>query len=460
MTNLFTFWRRGAPLDAQAQQQARIDAKLRAIERQGAGSVVFAHGLAYLLVIAFSAGSLIALAGDALRTFIAQAQHGVLDVPSLISFIVSFALVFAMDTSMVIAAATVRMLRQRHQDGLALHVAMIAGVCLVESATYLYMSYVYDHPVGWVAWTILTARAVSAPIVAVYLSLARTLPISARDINTQVEAVTGRGVLVDMTRIADDPAATTERKVALYRASAIMDETDAGRLDAIIQAERSTRTAGTAADALPVGTVEADHTPTLPTPPTTPERPARRLSPREERRLQLERDMRGERMGVRAHPTSPGWRGYDTDEDGDASALNTAEDASADAADEFDMDYEERPQRVTRPKPRAVAKRDASAAHIPRMFGELTIDLPEGKTARKGDSPEARKVMNYLDKHHGATIVDVMSGARVSRSTARRYYTAWIERNKRQDVAVAPFTEEMPAITADMLTPSTANQAQ
>jgi hypothetical protein len=450
------WWRRGAPPDAQAEQQAeqqaRIDAKLRAIERQGSASVHFAHGLAYLLVVAFSAGSLIALAGDALRTFLAQAQHGTLDIPSLISFIVSFVLVFAMDTAMVIAASNVRMLLQRHQSGARVHVVMIIGVCVLESATYLYMSYVYDHPIGLVAWAILTARAIAAPIVAVYLSLSSTLPVSARDINTQVEVATGRGVLMEMTRIADDPRATTERKVALYRASAIMDATDAQRLDAIIEAERATRAdradrAGAAPYPALAAQVSAPpallHRAHVTTPrgvqgaPTAAQTVAANNATR---RAQLERDMLDAES-------------YYADESTALNVLDVPDDLDdPDDPDAFDMAYEERPAHVTRPRQRAsmsqrTAARDgATAARIAPRFSELAFDLPEGKTARREDTPEARRVMNYLDKHQGATIADVMKGARVSKPTARRHYGVWIERNRKDGMTAAPLTQEMPAI--------------
>lgn len=432
MQNLTAFWRRRAPLDAQAQQQARIDAKLRAIERQGAGSVMFAHGLAYLLVIAFSAGSLIALAGDALNHFIAQARGGVLDVPSLISFIVSFALVFAMDTSMVIAAANVRMHKQRHQPGAAIHVAMIVGVCAVESATYLYMSYVYDHPAGWVAWTILTARAVAAPIVAVYLSLSRTLPISARDINTQVEAVTGRGVLVDMTRIADDADATTERKVALYRAAAIMDDVDASRLDAIIQAERSTRTAGTAGDAPP-----------LPSTTPAPARPTRQ-SPHDARRAAFAEQMY-----------------TDLDEYEPLTSGAPADDFAAWGDDGPDSTLFTRQPHVTSPRAKSnghASRNGSSAATIGTRTVERIIRddplqyLPASRYERDTDSDERRRVFRVLDEDSSITRAELMRRADVSDGTARLARTLWNERrSKLGRRKVAPRTGEMPAITAEML---------
>ncbi|HET9109691.1 MAG TPA: winged helix-turn-helix domain-containing protein [Ktedonobacterales bacterium] len=471
-------WGHPRPTEEQAQQ-ARIDAKLRAIERQGAHSVSFAHGLAYLLVVAFSAGSLITLAGDAINHFLFQARHGVVDIPSLVSFIVSFALVFAMDTAMVIAAATVRMYRQRRQSGALTHILMIAGVCAVESATYLYMSYVYDHPVGWVAWTILTARAVAAPIVAVYLSLAATLPISARDINTQVEVVTGRGVLMDMTKIANDPDATTERKVALYRASAIMDREDAGRLEAIIAAERATRdgAAPAAYTFTPAPSLSASRrlTPTQMglaaektvqlAPPSMPLTPAafqqsatqpqlHALSRREQRRLALEADMYGQ-QGVRGHPTSP------------------RESVAYDDVDEFDLsdlgdDWQDEDERMLRnghlpEMSQRSAKRDrAQAAHMAPTEATLVVkefvmpELPPSKYERDGDSPQARAVFRVLEDDPRASRREVIERTGVSDGTARRYMATWNERRgKRGRKKIAPRTTEMAAVTPEMLATST-----
>jgi hypothetical protein len=430
-------WRRTPP-DAQAAQQARIDAKLRAIERQGSGGVHFGHALAYLLVFTFSVGALIALAGDALRTFIAQAQQGAMDIPSLISFVVSFVLVFAMDTAMVRAAATVRMLNQRHQEGARVHVGVIVIVCIVESATYLYMSYEYDHPgTQVVVWTILAVRAIIAPVVAVYLSLGRQMPVSARDINTQVEVVTGRGVLMDMTRIAEDGRATTERKVALYRASAIMDGADAQRLDAIIEAERATRAAAAATDGRDLAGIAALPARHLDQPqPSTPAAlPQRSRSPHDARRNALAASM------------------YTPLEEYEPDAAGPAEDDQDDGLDDEDdwgVAYTRQPH-VTRPRAnmsqRAAARHGETAARMEPRFSEMVIDLPEGKTARREDTPEARRVMNYLDRHQGSTIPEVMKGARVRKPTARRHYSVWVERNsKRTGMPAAPLTQEMPAI--------------
>lgn len=428
-------WQRQQLSPEQAQQQ-RIDQRLRAIERQGTSGVHFGHALAYLLVFTFSVGALIALAGDALRTFIQQAQAGAMDIPSLISFVVSFVLVFAMDTAMVRAAATVRMLRQRHQTGVGVHVAVIAVVCVVESATYLYMSYEYDHPGRQVVvWTILAVRAVIAPIVAVYLSLGRQLPVSARDINTQVEVVTGRGVLVDMTRIADDPAATTERKVALYQASAIMDATDEQRLSRIIEAERATRGELTA----PAPTPQPLPLPTPQTPPTAASAANRALSNHDLRRAALARQM------------DTSLEEYDL-------PIEDEEDWARYAPPADDRAWDETPPtriggHPTSPRNRsasfsnhASSRNGSSAARIAPRASEMAIDLPTGKTARKDDVDQGKRVMNYLDKHPFATIPEIVQKTGVSKPTVRRHRDRWIERNRRLGEEVPAFTTELPVV--------------
>lgn len=144
-------------------------------------------------------------------------------------------------------------------------------------------------------------------------------------------------------------------------------------------------------------------------------------------------------------------RSYDLDADdadGGWSARNDggADDGSPD--DEFDMTWDDgeitRTSHPTRPR-----SGRAPTARLSTLARELVTDLPTGKSEHAGDTPEAKRVMRYLDRHPGAKIADVISGAKVGRSTARRYYTAWLERNKRQEPA--PFTEEMEAVTPAML---------
>src|SRR5215470_2614987 len=86
-----------------------IDEALADLERQGAGFARVAHLFAMLLVVLFSAGSLVALGSDALQAILAQWNHSrTLDIPSAITLSVSTLMVLAMDTGMLVAAATLR----------------------------------------------------------------------------------------------------------------------------------------------------------------------------------------------------------------------------------------------------------------------------------------------------------------------------------------------------------------
>ena len=92
----------------------------------------------------------------------------------------------------------------------------------------------------------------------------------------------------------------------------------------------------------------------------------------------------------------------------------------------------------------ASAKNGSSAARISPRFSEMVVDTPMSKSARKDDTPEAKRVMNYLDKHPGATLNEVVGKTKVSKPTARVHYRVWVERNR--PLAAAPFTEEMPVV--------------
>ena len=77
-------------------------------------------------------------------------------------------------------------------------------------------------------------RAVAAPLLAVYLSMARALPVTARDILAQVEFASGAGVLRDVIVLASDTGAPLLDKLSLYDASAVMTGPDRTRLNAML----------------------------------------------------------------------------------------------------------------------------------------------------------------------------------------------------------------------------------
>ncbi len=215
-----------------------------------------AHAFAFLLIILFSAGSLVALAGDALTSVIAGWESGRVDIPSSISVGVSLLLVPCMDVAMLYAASMLRLLatRQATRGDMLVHVIVLSGVAVVESATYVYMAWEYEHPATLAAWALIIARALAAPLVGVYLSMARALPVTPRDILYQVDLASGGGVLRDVVTLAHDPGAPLAEKAALYDASAIMGDADRDRLRNLMRVAQRQAGDDPLADHLPLHT--------------------------------------------------------------------------------------------------------------------------------------------------------------------------------------------------------------
>lgn len=205
--------------------------QLDAVAHEGAHLARFAHAAAFAMLVLFSAGSLVALAGDAIE----QIASGDVTIPAIIAAGVSGLLVLAMDTGLIYAASTIRLLSSRHapRGEFAVHWVVLVGVSILESTTYAYMSWKYENPQGF-AWALIAARAAAAPLLSVYLSLARPLPVTARDMLALSERITGEAVLRDLGIVASDPRATLAQRVALYLAAALLTPGDRMRLDALL----------------------------------------------------------------------------------------------------------------------------------------------------------------------------------------------------------------------------------
>ena len=78
-----------------------------------------------------------------------------------------------------------------------LHRELMATVAVLEAGTYAYMAWRYETPVSVVAWALILSRALAAPLLSVYLAMARPLPVTARDILAQVELASGLGLIRD-----------------------------------------------------------------------------------------------------------------------------------------------------------------------------------------------------------------------------------------------------------------------
>ncbi|HLY29903.1 MAG TPA: hypothetical protein VKQ36_02635 [Ktedonobacterales bacterium] len=220
-------------------ERDEIAAQLKEVANQGRGLARLAHICAFLLIILFSLGSLVALSSDALIYIVGQYQtHGLTPqiIPDGISVVVAVALVWAMDLGMLIAAASLRTLRSRRASigEMWPHAAIVVCVALIEAGTYLYMAWEFDKPGTFPAWILLAARAIMAPILGVYLSMAAPRPVVARDVLHHVELGVGTGFLRDAISIANDDAAPLAHKARLYKAASVMTDEDEQRLDKVI----------------------------------------------------------------------------------------------------------------------------------------------------------------------------------------------------------------------------------
>src|SRR5262249_49419207 len=128
--------------------------QLANIARQGSAMARLAHLCASLMLVLFSAGSLVALGGDALLSVLDGAQQGQVDLPAAISLGVSTLLVLCMDVAMLYAASMLRQLGMRRAEprSMRLHRGVMATVAILEAGTYAYMGWRYATPVRVVAW--------------------------------------------------------------------------------------------------------------------------------------------------------------------------------------------------------------------------------------------------------------------------------------------------------------------
>lgn len=215
-----------------------VEAQLRAVAREGAGMARLAHPFSFVLIFLFSLASLLALGNDSWRHVDAQWRAtGTVDIPNAVALGVTFMLVLCCDIGMVYAAALLRLLKRRRAgwDERWPHVAIMVSVILVEASTYVYMCYLFDAPTWIVPWALIFGRAVMAPVLSVYLSLAQALPVTPRDIMHQAETAAGTGVLRGIVDVAHDASATLADKAALFNAAAVMTADDRERLGKVIE---------------------------------------------------------------------------------------------------------------------------------------------------------------------------------------------------------------------------------
>jgi hypothetical protein len=180
--------------------------QLADIARQGSGMARLAHVRASLMLVLFSAGSLIALGGVALLSVLDGAQQGHVDLPAAISLGVSTLLALCMDVAMLYAASMLRLLGMGRAEprSMRLHRGVMATVAVLEAGTYAYMAWRYETPISAVVWALILSHALAAPLLSVYLAMARPLPVTARDFLAQVELASGLGLIRDAVTSAND----------------------------------------------------------------------------------------------------------------------------------------------------------------------------------------------------------------------------------------------------------------
>lgn len=210
--------------------------RFRDHERRERRNVRLAHMAAFSLVVLLSLGSLVALSADALRSVQDGWSQGHMDLPAAISMGVSLLMVIAMDTAILHAARSIRRLASGRagRTEASVHVVVLIVCCSLEAATFVYMSWLYDRPETAAAWTIIVLRGLAAPLLGVYLSLARPMPVSPRDVLHHVELGAGAGLLRDVSVLVNDPHAPLERNARLYYVAAPMAPMESARMDGVL----------------------------------------------------------------------------------------------------------------------------------------------------------------------------------------------------------------------------------
>ena len=232
-----------------------IQAQLHEVERQGKGMARLMHAAGYFMLVLFSIGSAIGICGSIIQEIVTGGQFltwhsAVLEIVVLVSLM----LVFCMDLADIYAAFMIRLLatRRAHWKAYVLHVVVITIATVLEGATFILMSYTYDNVVGWLIAGLVIARGVFAPLFAIYLNMARPIPVGVADIAYHTFLAAGQGVVRDTIVIANDSRASLAEKAELMSASAHVGSHEQETLDRIMAvAEKREKREDGAPPALP-----------------------------------------------------------------------------------------------------------------------------------------------------------------------------------------------------------------
>lgn len=217
-----------------------IEQQMREVERQGRGMARLMHAAGYLMLILFSAGSAIGICGTLVQRVIANGPLTWQSLPNDIVITVSLMLVFCMDLAAIYAAFHMRLLATRRAPWTQylLHAAVLLICTILEGGTFIQMSFAYDNVVAGTVALLIIARGVVAPLLSVYLNMARPIPVGVADLMYHSFVGSAQGLAHDMIHIANDPQSSLAEKAEMVSASAQVNTHEQAQLDQLIAVAR------------------------------------------------------------------------------------------------------------------------------------------------------------------------------------------------------------------------------
>jgi len=263
---------RGAPQTLQGPRRGLIAGVRRALlgdqvkHARVSDHGAFMRGLgrawAIPMTLVFSSGALITLGQKQIAVLVGQYQHHQpLDYVTLALLAITFVIVGGMDLTLLNSAVELRDARLRGVDpatdpytrGARLRVWLVS---LVESATFMAVAYQLDQPPAFgrdpgaciVAWGFIAARALTAPVCAMYLATLGKRALVRREMYGNLLLTIGgtiQQILENLQLAADERLIEPlwRMQVLVDRASRAQDDAEMDRFDdELLQALASLRT--------------------------------------------------------------------------------------------------------------------------------------------------------------------------------------------------------------------------
>lgn len=205
----------------------KIKRRLAAIERENERSVRTDHMFGALLVVTIATAAMIGMAADSIKALL----HGALQAADIVTMATVFAGVLGMNRALLASARNMRRADGRGEQIAPRDHAILWSVIAVESLSFGYMLWVFEHPANAFQIALLIGRAVAIPIATVYLEQQRRMPLDPVDIGIETEIGQGLGVMEDLVEQSYDRAVPTALKIHNYRANADLSPAMDARLE-------------------------------------------------------------------------------------------------------------------------------------------------------------------------------------------------------------------------------------